>query len=82
MEGGILMFSYIRRLGPFLGVQNLKFQKKKLGFKKNEYFFWCEDFVDSFWGNHKTGLVLGVISMHFISFLEVNVQNGDIFLGR
>ena len=27
-----------------------------------------EDFVDIFWGNHKTGLVLGVISMHFMVF--------------
>ena len=25
----------------------------------------CEDFVDIFWGHHKIGLYLGVISMHF-----------------
>ena len=33
--GGTLIFSYIRRLGPFLGGQIFKF----LGFQKNEYFF-------------------------------------------
>ena len=27
-----------------------------------------EDFVDIFWGNHKIGLYLGVISMHFRVF--------------
>ena len=29
--GGTLLFSYIPRLGPFFGVQNL-------GFQKNDYF--------------------------------------------
>ena len=32
-------------------------------------------------GNHKTGLVLGVISMHLGPLFEVNVQNGDTFWG-
>ena len=32
-------------------------------------------------GHHKIGLVLGVISMYLGSFLEVNVQNDDIFWG-
>ena len=47
-----------------------------------------ENLVDIFGGNHKTGLVLGsflciVGSLLFIigSFIEVNVQNGDTFLG-
>ena len=42
-------------------------------------FFGYEDFVDIFWGHHKIGLYLRVISMHFRSFLKVKVQNGDIF---
>ena len=38
------------------------------GFQKNKYFFGYEDFVDIFWGHHKIGLYLGVISMHFRVF--------------
>ena len=30
-------------------------------------------------GHHKTGLYLGVISMHLVPFLKVIVQNGGIF---
>ena len=48
-------------------------------FQKNEYFLVYENFVDIFWGHHKTGLYLGVIFMHFsmdhkitwISFLSI-----------
>ena len=41
-----------------------------------------ECFCGIFLGGHpKTGLGLGVISMHFKVFLKVNVQNGDIFGG-
>ena len=36
--GGTLIFSYIRRLGSFLGVQNFEFQYF-LGFQKNKYFW-------------------------------------------
>ena len=66
-EGGSLIFSYIRRLRPFLGVQNFEFNIFG-GFQKNE------DFVDIFlfWGgggemgaHHKIGLYLWVISVHF-----------------
>ena len=64
--GGTLIFSYMRRLGPFLGVQNNEFQYF-LDFQKNEYLFGYEDFVDIFflrggggWGHHKTGLFLEV----------------------
>ena len=32
-------------------------------------------------GNHKTGVFLGVISMHIGTFLKVKGQNGDIFVG-
>ena len=43
--GGAEIFIYIRRLGPFLGVQNLEFQYF-LGFQKYHYFWGYEDFVD------------------------------------
>ena len=52
-----------------------------LGFQKNEYFWGYEDFVDIFWGHHKNGLYLGVISMYLGSFLKVEVQNPGYFLG-
>ena len=65
--GGTLIFSYIRRLGSFFGVQNFDFQYF-WGFSEKEIFFFgggYEDFVDIFGGHHKIGLYLGVISMHF-----------------
>ena len=34
-----------------------------------------------FWGHHKIGLYLGVISMHFRVFFKVKVQNGGYFFG-
>ena len=37
-----------------------------------------EDFVDIFLGNHKIGLYLGVISMHF-RVLWASYRMGDIF---
>ena len=43
--GGTLIFSYIRRLGSFFGVQNFEFQYF-WGFQKNEYFLGHEDLVD------------------------------------
>ena len=46
---GTLIFSHIRRLGLFFGVQNSEFQYF-WGFQKNEYFFGYEDFADIFWG--------------------------------
>ena len=62
-----LIFSCIRRLGSFFWFKILNF-KIFVGFQKNEYFLGYEDFVDSFWGHHKIGLYLGVISMHFRVF--------------
>ena len=44
-----MIFIYIRRLGPFLGVQNLEFQYFFFwggGVKKYHYFWGYEDFVD------------------------------------
>ena len=47
--GGTLIFSYIRMLGSFFGVQNFEFQFFWGGFQKNGYFFGYEDFVEIFW---------------------------------
>ena len=48
--GGTLIFSHIRRLGPFFWVQNSEF-KYFLGFsKKMNIFLGYEDCVDFFWG--------------------------------
>ena len=44
---GPLIFSYIRRLGPFLGFKILN-SNIFGGFHKNEYFWGYEDFVDVF----------------------------------
>ena len=46
-----------------------------------KYFLGYEDFVDIFWGHHKIGLYLGVISKHLGSFLKVKVHNGGYFWG-
>ena len=35
--------------------------------------------MDIFWGHHKIGLYLGVISMHFRVFIKDKVQNGGYF---
>ena len=51
------------------------------GFQKNEYFLGYEDFVDIFGGHHKTGLVLGVTSMHFRVFPEGQCTEWGYFLG-
>ena len=48
--GGTLIFSYIRRLGSFLGVQNLEIQYF-WGFQKNEYYLGYEDFIDILLGS-------------------------------
>ena len=45
--GGTLIFSYMRRLGPFGGFKILYFNIFG-GFQKNEYFLGYEDFVDIF----------------------------------
>ena len=65
--GGTLIFSYIRKLGPFFWVKFLNFNIF-WGFQKNEYFYGYENFVDIFLGHPKIGLVLGGISMYFRVF--------------
>ena len=49
--GGTLIFSHIRRLGLFFGVQNSEFQYF-FGFQKNEYF----------WGMKILWIFFGVIT--------------------
>ena len=56
--GGTLIFSYIRRLGSFFGVQNLNFNIFG-GFQKNKKIRGYEAFA-FFGGHHKIGLYLGV----------------------
>ena len=79
--GGAEIFIYIRRLGPFLGVQNLEFQYFLGGFRNMIIL----GGMKILWIYHnKIGLVLEVISIHFRDFrgfLKVNVQDGDIILG-
>ena len=69
--GGTLIFSYIRRLGTFLGVQNFEFQYF-LGFHKKIIFLWVCRFCGYFWGVIKK---LDYILVSFIcilwSFLKV-----------
>ena len=48
-----------------------------MGGQKNELF--CS--MKNFRGHHKSGLYLGVMSMHFRVFLKIKVQNGEDFLG-
>ena len=78
--GGILVFSYIRRLGSFFGVQNFEFQYF-LGFQKNKYLLGYEDFVDIFWGSSQIGLYLRAISTFLWSFLKVITYRMGIFWG-
>ena len=48
---GTLIFSHIRRLGLFFGVQNSEFQYF-FGFSEKKNIFWgYEDFVDIFLGH-------------------------------
>ena len=47
--GGTLIFTHIRRLGLFFGVQNSEFQYF-LGFQKNEYFLGVRRFCGYFFG--------------------------------
>ena len=80
-QGGTLIFSYIRRLGPFFWVQNSEFQYF-LGFQKNEYFWGVFRFCGYFFGSSQNWTSLRVISMQFrVFFFKVKVQNWDIFLG-
>ena len=52
--GGTLIFSYIRRLGPFFGVQNSEFQYFG-GFRKLNIFGDMKILWIFIWGHHKLG---------------------------
>ena len=49
-RGGTLIFSYIRKLGSFLGGFKILIFNIFGGFQINKYFFGYEDFVDIFGG--------------------------------
>ena len=56
-QGGTLIFSLIRRLGPFFWVQNSEFQYF-FGFSEKLIFFGGTKILwIIFWGHHKIGLV-------------------------
>ena len=77
--GGTLIFSY--RLGSFFGVQNFEFQHF-WGFSEKKYFFGGMKILCIFFrGHHKTGLYLGVISMHFRVFSKGQIREWGIFFG-
>ena len=70
--GGTLIFSHIRRLWLFFGVQNFEFQ----------YFgAFSEDFVDIFRGSSQNWTIFRGHFSILGSFLKVKVQNGGYFLG-
>ena len=62
---GSLIFTYIRRLRPFLGAQNFEYQYFVGGFQKNEYVLGYKDFVDIFWGSSQNWTIF---RMHFYAF--------------
>ena len=63
-QGGTLIFSYIRRLGPFFWVQNFNFDIF-WGFQKNKYFLGYENFVDIFLGSSQNWTIF---RGHFYAF--------------
>ena len=68
--GEALISSYIRRLGTFFWVQNFDFQYF-WGVSEKKYFLGMKILWIFLGGNHKIGLYLGVISMHFrVSFSQ------------
>ena len=75
--GGVtLIFSHIRRLGPFFGFKILNFNIF-WGFQKNEYFLEVLRFCGYFLGSSQNGASLSNLG----SFFTVKLQNLDIFLG-
>ena len=66
-QGVTLIFYIYVETDHFWGFKTLNFNIF-LGFQKNEHFWGYEDFVDILLGHQNTGLVLAVISMHFMVF--------------
>ena len=67
IRGVTLIFSYISRLGPFFGFKILNFDIFGV-FRKINIFWGMKILWIFFWGHHKIGLYLEVISMHFKVF--------------
>ena len=65
--GSTLIFSYIHRLGHFLGFKFFEFQYF-WGFQENEYFGGIKILWIFNEGHRKIRLYLGVISVHFRVF--------------
>ena len=63
-RGCTLIFSYIRRLGPFLRFKILNFNNLD-GFQENEYFWGYEEIVDIFRGSSQSWTIFGG---HFYTF--------------
>ena len=78
--GGPLVFSYIRRVGSFMGVQNFKFQYF-WGFQQNNYFLGMKILWIFFGVITKLDYIKGLFLCILWSFLRVIVENGDIFWG-
>ena len=77
--GGTLIFSYIRRLESFLGVQHFDFQYYFFGFQKKNIFGGYEDFVDIF---GTLSQIWTILRGHFYAFWGLfKVQNGGYFFG-
>ena len=51
------------------------------GFRKNEYFWGYEDFLEILGGHHKLDYIYGSFLCILGSFLKVKVQNGGYFWG-
>ena len=66
--GGTLIFSYIHRLGSFLGFKILNLTIGGGGGGQKKYFFGMKILWIFFGGHHKIGLYSGVISMYFMAF--------------
>ena len=68
-QGDTLIYSYISKLGAFLGFKISNFNILFFFFFRKMNIFGTMKILWMFsWGHHKTGLVLGVISMHFMFF--------------
>ena len=80
--GGTLIFSYIRRLGPFFGVQNFKFQYF-LGFSEKNDILWGMKILWIFFGglSQKWTIFRGHFYAFLGFFLKVKVQNVGYFWG-
>ena len=78
--GGTLIFSYIRRLGPFFGFKILNFNIF-WGCQKNKYFLGYEDFVDIFWGSSQNWTIFRFDFYAFKGIFLRSIYRMGIFFG-